>query len=267
MHATWGWRVREPERLAPLIPMLAAQSRAQMVQMVRSPFYGLFSLALPIIFWVFFGLPRAHVRMFDIDGGAYLLASYGAYAIANTMLFTFGIGVAWERGRKQDLLMRATPLRPSVYLAARLIAAAAFGLVALIVLSLLAWLTGGVRLEVGQWAALTWRLLVGSLPLFMLGLAIGYLVTDNAATATVNLVGLPMFLASGLIIPISELPDFVRTVAPYLPAYRYGQLAWGAVGARADPPLTDLLWLAAYTAVFVAIALRAYRIDESSKFI
>lgn len=259
--------MREPKRLAPLIPMLAAQSRAQLVQMVRSPFYGLFSLALPIIFWVFFGLPRAHVQMFGIDGGAYLLASYGAYAMANTMLFTFGIGIAWERGRKQDLLMRATPLRPWVYLAARLVAAAAFGLVALVVLSLLAWLTGGVRLEAWQWAALTWRLVVGSVPLFMLGLAIGYLVTDQAATATVNLVGLPMFLASGIIIPISELPDFVRTVAPYLPAYRYGQLAWGAVGARADPPLTDLLWLAAYTAVFVAIALRAYRIDESSKFI
>jgi len=257
----------EAGRLAPLLPMLAAQSRAQLVQLVRSPFYGLFSLALPIIFWVFFGLPRAHVTMFGVSGGAYLLASYGAYAIANTMLFTFGIGIAWERGRKQDLLMRATPLRPAVYLVARLVAAAAFGLVTLVVLSLLAWLTGGVRLEAGQWATLVWRLLVGSLPLFMLGLAIGYLVTDQASTAVVNLVGLPMFLASGLIIPLRELPDFVQTAAPYLPAYRYGQLAWGAVGAQADPPLTDLLWLAAYTAVFVAIALRAYRIDESSKFI
>lgn len=260
-------RVAEAGRLAPLGPMLAAQSLAQLVQLLRSPFYGLFSLALPVIFWVFFGLPRAHVIMFGIEGGAYLLASYGAYAIANTMLFTFGIGIAWERGRKQDLLMRATPLRPGVYLAARLVAAMTFGLVTLVVLSLLAWLTGGVRLGAGQWATLVWRLLVGSLPLFMLGLAIGYLVTDQAATAIVNLVGLPMFLASGIIIPISELPDFVRTVAPYLPAYRYAQLAWGAVGAHADPPLTDLLWLAAYFAVFVAIALRAYRIDESSKFI
>jgi len=247
--------------------MLLAQSWAQLVQLVRSPFYGLFSLALPIIFWVFFGLPRAHVTIYGISGGAYRLASYGAYAIANTMLFTFGIGIAWERGRKQDLLMRATPLRPWVYLAARLVAAGAFGLVALVVLTVLAWVTGGVRLEAGQWVTLVWRLLVGSLPLFMLGLAIGYLVTDQAAAAVVNLVGLPMFLASGIIIPIAELPDFIRTIAPYLPAYRYGQLAWGAVGAHADPPATDLLWLAGYTVVFVVIALRAYRIDESSKFI
>lgn len=257
---------RRPRR-APLLPMLLAQSRAQLVQLVRSPFYGLFSLALPVILWVFFGLPRAHATIDGVSGGAYLLASYGAYAIANTMLFTFGIGIAWERGRRQDLLMRATPLRPSVYLVARLVAAAAYGLVALVVLSLLASVTGGVRLEAGQWATLAWRLLAGSLPLFLLGLAIGYLFTDQAATAIVNLVGLPMFLASGIVVPLAELPDFVRTVAPYLPAYRYGQLAWDAIGARADPPLTDVLWLAGYTAVFVAIALRAYRRDETSKFI
>src|SRR5262249_22693214 len=89
---------------APLMPQLLAQSRAQLVQLVRSPFYGIFSLALPVILWVFFGLPRAHATIDGVSGGAYLLASYGAYAIANTMLFTFGIGIAWERGRRQDLL-------------------------------------------------------------------------------------------------------------------------------------------------------------------
>jgi ABC-2 type transport system permease protein len=247
--------------------MLVEQSRAQLIQYLRSPFYGLFSLALPLIFWVFFGLPRAHTTMFGVNGGAYLLASFGAYAVANTMLFTFGIGIAMERGRKQDLLMRATPLRPAVYLVSRLVATAAFGLVALVVLAAVASITGGVRLAPWGWATLVWRLLAGALPLFSLGLALGYLVSAQAAPAVVNLVGLPMFLASGIIIPLGELPDFIRTIAPYLPTYRYGELAWGAVGARADPPVTDLLWLAGYTIVFLVIAVRAYRIEESRKFI
>ncbi len=253
-------------RLAPVAPMLAAQMRAQLLQLLRSPIYSMFSLALPIIFWLFFGLPNAHQTIAGVNGGAYLLASFGAYAVANVMLFTFGINIAVERGRKQDLLMRATPLRPAVHLAARVVAAVVFALAALLLLSLFAVVTGGVRLAPGQWVALVTRLLVGSLPLLMLGFAIGYLVSSNSAAAVVNLIGLPMFFASGIFLPVSQLPSFIRAIAPYLPTYRYGQLAWGAIGAPADPASTDLLWLAGYTLLFLAITLRAYRLEESRKF-
>lgn len=254
------------ERLAPFVPMLVAQTTAQLRHLLRSPFYSIFSLVLPLIFWVFFGLPRAHHTIAGVDAGAYLLASFGAYAVANVMLFSFGIGIANERGRKEDVLMRATPLRPGVDLLARLLAAMVFGLAAVVVLSIFAWATGGVRLDAGRWLVLVVRLLVGALPLLALGLAIGYLVSVNAVPAVVNLVGLPMFLASGLVVPLAELPDFIQKMAPYLPAYRYAQLAWDAVGAHADPPAADLLWLAAYTAVFLAIVLRAYRLEESRRF-
>lgn len=246
--------------------MLAAQTAAMLRHLLRSPFYSIFTLVLPLIFWVFFGLPRAHHTIGGVSGGAYLLASFGAYAVANVTLYSFGIGVANERGRKEDVLMRATPLRPGVDLLARLLAAMVFGLAAVVVLSLFAWATGGVQLDPGRWLVLVAWLLVGSLPLLALGLAVGYSVSVNAVPAVVNLVGLPMFLASGLVVPVAELPDFIQRIAPYLPAYRYAQLAWGAVGAAADPPASDLLWLAAYTVVFLAIVVRAYRMDESRKF-
>jgi ABC-2 type transport system permease protein len=251
---------------APVGPMLLEQSRAQALQLLRSPIYSMFSLALPVIFWLFFGLPNAHLRIGGVQAGAYLLASFGAYAVSNVMLFTFGITIAMERGRKQDLLMRATPLRPAVYLASRVVAAVLFAIAALAILSIFAVVTGGVQLDAGQWFSLFWRLLVGSLPMLTMGLAIGYLVSPNAAPAVVNLIGLPMYFASGIFVPISQLPDFIQRIAPYLPTYRYAQLAWGSIGAPADPPLTDLLWLAGYTAIFLLITLRAYRVEESRKF-
>lgn len=253
-------------RLAPVGPMLVAQTRAQLLQLLRSPIYSMFSLALPIIFWLFFGLPNAHREIGGVSAGAYLLASFGAYAVANVMLFTFGINLAVERGRKQDLLMRATPLRPAVSLTARVVSAVTFALAAVVLLSLFAVVTGGVRLTAEQWVTLVLWLLVGSLPLLLLGFAIGYLVSSNSAAAVVNLIALPMFFASGIFIPVSQLPDFIQAIAPYLPTYRYGQLAWGAVGAPADPASTDLLWLAGYTVLFLAITLRAYRAEESRKF-
>ena len=72
--------------------------------------------------------------------------------------------------------------------------------------------------------------------------------------------------ASGLFMPVTQLPGFVQKIAPYLPSYHYGQLAWSAVGSSSEPLLTSLAWLAGYTVLFMAITARAYRREQSLKF-
>jgi len=103
-------------------------------------------------------------------------------------------------------------------------------------------------------------------PFIALGFAIGYLSGPNVAPAAANLVYLPLAFASGLFLPLSQLPAFVQHIAPYLPAYHYGQLAWSAVGAASEPLWVATAWLAGFTVLFLAIALRAYRREESRKF-
>jgi ABC-2 type transport system permease protein len=66
--------------------------------------------------------------------------------------------------------------------------------------------------------------------------------------------------------PLPQLPTFVRRIAPYLPAYHYGQLGWGAVGAASEPLAVSVTWLAGYTGLFLLIAFRAYQREESRKF-
>jgi ABC-2 type transport system permease protein len=109
------------------------------------------------------------------------------------------------------------------------------------------------------------RLLAGSLPFIALGFALGYLA-GNAAPAVANLIYVPLSFASGLFIPVAQLPSFAQQVAPYLPTYHYGQLAWGAVGAPSEPVVTSLAWLTAYMVLFLALAVRAYRREEQQKF-
>jgi ABC-2 type transport system permease protein len=101
----------------------------------------------------------------------------------------------------------------------------------------------------------------------MLGFALGYISSPNAAPAVVNLVGLPMYFASGIFIPVSQLPDFIQKVAPYLPTYRYGQLAWSAVGvSTTDSIQVNVVWLAGFSLAFLIVAIWAYRLDDSRKF-
>jgi ABC-2 type transport system permease protein len=247
--------------------MVWQQIRSEFLRLWRSPIFSIFSLALPVMFFLFFGSNNVSEKIGpNLTAGAYVLASLGSYAVANVMLFTFGISVALERGRKMDLLMRATPVRTIAPLIAKTVAGLTFGLLALLLLFAVASLVG-VRLELQTWLTLTLRLLLGSIPFLTLGFALGYLSSPNAAPAVVNLVGLPLYFASGIFIPLRLLPDVIQKVAPYLPTYRYGQLAWSAVGlTTTDSVWVNTLWLAGYTLAFLIVAIWAYRLDDSRKF-
>ncbi len=257
----------EAPPVAPLGRMLLMQTWSQMLVYWRQPTRSITSLAMPVFFFTFFGLRFA--RLTDTGGfsvGAYFLASFSAWSVGQVMVYSFGLGVATERALKQDLLMRATPLAPIVPLLARALTALVYALVSLVVLIAYGVAVGGVRLDPAVWVTLISWLLAGSLPFIALGLAICYSAGFGAAPAVANLVYQPLSFASGLFVPLSQLPSFAQQVAPYLPTYHYGQLAWSAVGAGSESGATSLAWLAAYTVLFLALAVRAYRREEQRKF-
>jgi ABC-2 type transport system permease protein len=252
---------------APLLKMLLAQTRSELLMRWRVPAFSVTNLALPIVFFTFFGLPVAHVVRGDgVSIGAYLLASFGAYAVGNVMVYGFGIGVANERGMKIDRLMRASPLPPLVFMLAKVVTALVFSLVALVLLIGYGIVVGGIHQTPAVWATIIARLLAGSLPFIGLGFAIGYWSGPNAAPALANLIYLPLSFASGLFVPLNQLPVFIQTLAPYLPSYHYAQLAWSALGAGREPLGVSLLWLGGYTVLFLTLAVRSYRREERAKF-
>ena len=252
---------------APLAKMLLAQTRCELLMRWRVPAFSVTNLALPIVFFTFFGLPVAHIVRGDgVSIGAYLLASFGAYAVGNVMVYGFGIGVANERGMKIDRLMRASPLPPLVFMLAKVVTALVFSLVALVLLIGFGIVVGGIHQPPAVWATIITRLLAGSLPFIALGFAIGYWSGPNAAPALANLIYLPLSFASGLFVPLNQLPAFIQTLAPYLPSYHYAQLAWSALGAGRESLGVSLSWLGGYTVLFLALAVRSYRREERAKF-
>jgi ABC-2 type transport system permease protein len=220
------------------------------------------------MFYAFIGIGQSkQVISPGVTFGEYFLASMAVYSVANVMIFSFGISVATERGMKMDLLMRATPMPPWVYLLSKSITAIVFAAMTLLVLFPFAYLAGGVRLELSEWFTLAYRVLLGAIPFIALGFAIGYLSGPNSAVAVINLIYLPTAFASGLFFPKQLLPSFIQSIAPYLPLHFFGQLGWDAIGAPTDESVTaDWLYLIAYGVLFFVIAIWAYRREESRKF-
>ena len=255
-----------PQRLAPLTPMIAIQAKCEFLRLWRVPAFSIPVILFPIMFYALFGLPYARETIEGISVGSYVLASFAVYAVISVALFSFGITVANERGYKTTVLMRATPLSPFAYLLGKIVATLVFSAIALGALLLFGAIAGGVRQDPTVWLALIGRLLIGVFPFITLGFAVGYLAGPNSAAAILQLINLPMSFASGLFVPLENLPAVVRAIAPYLPAYHFGQLAWGAVGAPVEPLATSVLWLLGFTVLFLGIALRAYYREETKTF-
>jgi ABC-2 type transport system permease protein len=193
----------------------------------------------------------------------YLLATYGVFGVVGAALFSFGVGVATERGQGWLQVKRASPMPPAAYFLAKVFTCLVFALAIAGCLFALAATAGGVRLAPGGWVLLAGLLVGGAIPFCAFGLALGTLCGPNSAPAVVNLIYLPMSFASGLWIPLRALPDFFQNVAPWLPPYHLAQLALKVVGFDEGGSLpVHLGALAAWTVVSLAIAVVAFRSSD-----
>jgi ABC-2 type transport system permease protein len=242
------------------------EAKYEMIKMLRMPSYLIPLFAFPLTFYAIFGVTMRHAAgAFDIS--KYLLASYGAAGVMMAVLFGFGSQVAAERGQGWMLFKRATPMPFSAYFTAKLASSLAFSAAVIVALFALAVGFAGVRLPAGTVAQLAGVLIAGSLPFAALGLAVGYCAGPNSAAPIINLLALPMAFASGMWIPIEVMPSLVQSLAPYLPAYHYSQLALAVIGAgRGVPAVRSLAYLAAFGLLCLALARFGYRRDEGKTY-
>jgi ABC-2 type transport system permease protein len=245
----------------------ATEARHEFLKLVRIPIFAASTIALPLMFYVIFGIAFAGQQADGVEATTYLMVTYGAFGVIGAALFGFGVSVAVERGQGWMRLKRVAPMPPLVYFVAKVLMSLTIATIIVLGLFTLGALLGGVRLGLDQWVALGLALVAGALPFSAMGLAFGYLVGPNSAPAVLNLVWLPMAFASGLWIPISQLPELVQSVAPFLPPYHFVQLALSTIGAsEGGSPAVHAGAVLAFTVVFLGVAAWGFRRDEGRTY-
>lgn len=252
--------------VAPLRGMLWSQFVSEVLRVWRTPGFLIPSVAVPVILFLFFSNLNQGGLVNGVSAPVNALAAVAAYGVASVMLFSFGVGVATERGQRLNVLMRATPLPASVCALAKVLTALLSALAMLALLCGLAGTVGGVSLSLENWLLLIARLALGAVPFIALGLSIGYLVNPVSAAPITNLSFLVLSFASGVLVPLGQLPHLVQQIAPYLPLYRLAQLSWNTVGVRTDPLSDAIWWLMGYGLAFSVTAVLIYRAEAQRVF-
>ena len=250
-----------------LLRVYRTEAWQEFLKLIRLPIFAVTTIALPLMFYVIFGITFAGEQARGVGMTTYMLVTYGAFGVIGAALFGFGVSVAVERGQGWMRLKRVAPMPPLAYFVAKVVMSLAVATIIVLAMFSLGALVGGVRLDPQQWVAAGLALVAGALPFSAMGLAFGYLVGPNSAPAVLNLAWLPMAFASGLWIPISQLPDVVQSVAVALPPYHFVQLALGTIGAsEGGSPVVHAAALLGFTLLFLVVAAWGFRRDEGRTY-
>ncbi|MGY0799111.1 ABC transporter permease [Lysobacter sp. A286] len=178
-----------------------------------------------------------------------------------TMVLFTGVAIVRERERGNMELLIATPLSRSELMVGKVLPYAVIGLVqTTLVLALGMWLfrvpVQGSLLDV----------YLASVLLILANLTLGLLISTKAqsqfqAMQMTFFVFLPSILLSGFMFPFAGMPTVVQWLAEVLPLTHFLRLIRGVMlrGASLWELWPDVLALAAFTAVMMALAISRFR--------
>jgi len=242
--------------------LIRTHTRFQLIETARTPIAIVGSAIWPAASMLAFVVPYAGD---DPHFATVATASMLTFAVMSTNLFQYGVGVADDRVQPWDPYVRTLAAGALPRFAGRLLAGLALMAVALLPVVLIAAFLTAATLSPFRFllAALATALI--AVPFILMGLAIGYSLPPKAAVVLAQVLFLPLAFGGGLMTGPEWAPDFVQTVAPYLPTGGSVRLMWAAIG---EYPLraSSVVSLFTWTIALAGVALWAYRRDEGRRF-
>ncbi|HEY4899287.1 MAG TPA: ABC transporter permease, partial [Terriglobales bacterium] len=154
-----------PQRsLGQLITLYAKEAKYETLKYARLPIFALSTTLFPVMFYVLFGIVMAPSGPRRAETATYLLATMACYGVMGVAMFSFGVGIAVERGQGWLQVKRASPMPLAAYFLAKISNALVFATVISLVLLAVGEAFGGVRLGFVTAAKLIAILVAGSIP-------------------------------------------------------------------------------------------------------
>lgn len=234
--------------------------RYDILRMYRSPALVGLTIALPLVVYYAVTPSNRHHLTEGITFPLYFMTGMAAYG-AMWGAVAPGAHIARDRAGGWTRHARTTPLRAGTYFASKVVTSY---LVAIPTLGLL-YLAGasfGVRLGATTWLEMTGLLLIGLAPFVAIGIALGHLVTVEAAGFAVAGSVLLFALLGGAFGRLFTSGAGL-TIVKLLPSYWLVQAGASASAGGGDWPPEGWIVLAVWVAALVPLAVLAYRRDTS----
>ncbi|HEX4214260.1 MAG TPA: ABC transporter permease [Candidatus Dormibacteraeota bacterium] len=244
-------------------------TRLLLLEIKRSlldPRYLVLAVVMPVGFYLLFSeLFGAHgQRVEGLPQPLELMVSMAAYGGIWAVFSGTAPRIAQERGTGWLRQLRLTPLPGGSVMVAKVVASMVAALPAMILVCVTAVVAHGVSLDARTWAELLGALWLGTLPLALLGFAIGFLVGSEVAYGAVMVLYFGFGAVGGLWMPLSALPAAMQDIGKVLPSHGLGDVGW-KIAAGQVPDTSSLVVLAVWGVACAIVALVAYRVQSARR--
>jgi ABC-2 type transport system permease protein len=224
--------------------------RLEIRRLLRNRRTLLFTMVLPVFFFLTFGLNSTYANLRQGHGNesAFIMISLALYGavLATT---SGGAMVSIERAAGWSRQLRLTPLSPVAYVAIKMLTALVLGLSSLTVVYVVGGITGKPDMPVWVWIATALCVWVGSLVFAAYGLFMGYLLPTENVMQLLSFTLVLFAFAGGVFIPLSQFPHLFQTIAQYTPLYGLNQLVHAPFlgdGVQVGWVANAVIWLAIF---------------------
>jgi ABC-2 type transport system permease protein len=256
--STAGWPAPAPGA-APLPVMITAQASLELRMLVRNGEQLLLTLIIPVLLLAAFS-SEPLVSFGPGPRIEFLAPGILALAVLSTAFTSQAIATGFERRYGVLKRLGATPLSRRGLITAKTVTVAVveLGQAAVIVAVGLAlgWHPHGGGTAV---AAVVLLILAGTAAFSGLALLMAGTLRAEATLAAANLVYLVMLGIGGMVFPLSKFPAAAQPVLRLLPPGALSDGLRSVLQHGSGLPVADLLTLAVWAAVAIALAIRTFR--------
>jgi ABC-2 type transport system permease protein len=235
---------------------LVAQTRAELVLTMRRGESLLLVLGIPLLLLGFFAMVDVLPKGDFAESIDVLAPGVLALAVMSTAMVQLAIGTAFERQYGVLKRLGATPLGRPRLLGAKtlsIVAVEALQVVLLVSLALALGWDPSVQIEA------LGAVLLGTVAFAGLGLLMAGTLRGEVTLAAANGLYLVLLLLGGMVVPLTELPNAVRSVAELLPSAALADALIGSLDAGTSVPGKSWIVLGAWALVAPIAAARLFR--------
>ncbi|GAA1580151.1 ABC transporter permease [Actinoplanes couchii] len=212
------------------LAMSTSRGQVEIKSFLRDRTAVIFTFFFPALLLLLFGTIFGSE---STDGGVAVsrifTASMIAYGVMTTAFVTMGTGLALDREDGTLKRLRGTPMPATAYLIGKALLVLVLSIAEAIVLILVGVLVFDMPLPpAANWLAFSWIFVLSVVACSLIGIAVSGLVKNaRNAGAILNVPVVALQFISGVFIhPMSQLPDWLETVASIFP------VRWMAQGFR-----------------------------------
>ncbi len=235
-----------------MIRVFASGLRIHLTQLARSPFDIVAMLVWPVIF----ASIAYYLIGVDSKNSVLFTASLGAAVMMMWSQVIVGSGFALDQQRNQGTLelLVAAPVPLVTVIAPIMIASGAFGIYGLLVTLVWGRVAFGIPVAIAHPVAFGLATAASILAIGLLGMiAASLFVLSRAASYLGVALQYPVYLASGLLVPLVLLPAWLGPISWIVaPTWGYRALTHAAAGGNAWPQIGMCFVL---SAIYIAVAL------------